>query len=255
MHLFVDPVALWLVAARFSGWMLMSPGFTEINTPRVTRAALILWLSYLLLPLVGPIEAPMGTIPNVVVAVLGEFVIGAGYGLMLRLIFSAVQFGGILIDSELGYLYAQQVNPFVPLSGGIFGRLFLLLAVLYFWLFDYFRVVIYALKESFVLVPVGAIGGALFDIGLLVKMSSNLFVGGLMIAAPIMALMFFVTISIGFLARTVQGLSLFSETFILRIVVGLLGVTVLLPLLFLLMRIEMEKILPMSSQYFKFALP
>ncbi|HEY8965613.1 MAG TPA: flagellar biosynthetic protein FliR [Candidatus Methylacidiphilales bacterium] len=255
MHLFIDPIALWLVAARLSGWMMLSPGFTEINTPQLTRAFLIVWLSYLLLPLIGPIHAPLGSWPELIVALLGEFVIGAGYGLMLRLIFGAVQFGGVLIDSELGYLYAQQVNPYVPLSGGIFGRLFLLLAVLYFWLFDYFRVVLVALRESFVLVPIGAIGGALFDLGLLVKMSGALFVGGLTMAAPIMALMFFVTISIGFLARTVQGLSLFSENFVFRIIVGLCGLVVLLPLLFLLMRIEMEQILPMSSRYFKFALP
>ncbi len=255
MHLFVDPIALWLVASRLSGWMLLTPGFTEINTPQITRGALIIWLSYLLLPIIGPIQAPLASLPDLVIALMGEFIIGAGYGLMLRLIFSAVQFGGVLIDNELGYLYAQQVNPFVPLSGGIFSRLFLLLAVLYFWLFDYFRVVIFALRESFVLVPVGAIGGALFDIGLLVKMSGALFVGGLTIAAPIMALMFFVTITVGFLARTVQGLSLFSESFVFRIVIGLTGVLVMLPLLFLLMRIEMEQILPMSSRYFKFALP
>ncbi len=159
-------------------------------------------------------------LPDLIVVMISEFIIGAGYGLVLRLIFSAVQFGGVLIDSELGYLYAQQVNPFVPISGGIFSRLFLLLAVLYFWLFDYFRVVIAALHQSFLLIPLGSLDRPLFDIGLLVRLSGALFAGGLTFAAPIMGLMFFVTITIGFLARTVQGISLFSETFILKIVVG-----------------------------------
>ena len=62
-------------------------------------------------------------------------------------------------------------------------------------------------------------------------------------------------LTLGFLARTVQGLNLFSEVFTLKIVVGLLGIITLLPLFFLLMRIELEKIVPLSSQYFKLSAP
>ena len=252
MTLLVDPIALWLMATRLSGWMLISPGFNEINTPLMTRAAMIAWLSFLLLPTVGPVQAQISTLPDLIVVMLSEFIIGAGYGLTLRLIFAAVEFGGVLIDSELGYSYASQVNPSIPPTTGVFSRLFLLLAVLYFWLFDYFRVVVAALHEGFVLVPLGSMQRNLFDIGGLVKLSGGIFVGGLTFAAPIMALMFFVTITIGFLARAVQGANLFSETFILKIVVGLSGCLLLMPLLFLLMRIELEKLIPMSSEYFKF---
>ncbi|MDE1171511.1 MAG: flagellar biosynthetic protein FliR [Verrucomicrobium sp.] len=257
MELFVNPIALWLIASRLSGWMLLSPGFAEINTPQLTRAAMILWLSYLLLPLVGPItpQAHLYTMPDIIVAVVGEFIIGAGYGLVLRLIFGAVQFGGVLLDNELGFLYAQQVNPALPVSGGIFSRLFLLMAILYFWTFDYFRIVMAAIHQSFILIPLGVMDRPLFDFAMLVKLGAALFAGGLTFAAPIMALMFFVTITVGFLARTVQGMNIFSDVFVFKVAVGLIGILVFLPLLFFIMKVQMEKIIPMSSEYFKFLSP
>ena len=252
MHLFVDPVALWLIASRLTGWLLISPGFTEINTPQLTRAGIIMWLSFLLLPLIGPIQAHLDTVPDLIVAAFIEFCIGAGYGFMLRLIFSAVQFGGVLLDSELGYTYAQQVNPYAATQSGVFSRLFLLLSILYFWIFDYFRIVIAALHQSFLLIPLGSLDRPVFDVGLFVKLGTALFAGGLTFAAPIIALMFFVNLSLGLLSRTVHGLQIFGEVFTLKIVVGLIGIFLLLPLFFLLMRVELEKIVPLSSQYFKF---
>jgi flagellar biosynthesis protein FliR len=250
-----NPITLWLIATRLSGWMIASPGFSEINTPVLTRAFLVMWMSVLLIPMVDPVPMPIGSFWELGLIMFTEFMIGAGFGLMLRMIFACVQFGGIMIDSELGYLIAQQLNPFSPATSGIFSRLFLLISILYFWLEDYFRVVIAALHQSFLLVPIGSLTQPVFDIKMFVKLSAGIFVGGLTFAAPIIALMFFVSITIGFLARTVQGINIFAENFILKIVVGLLGVYLFLGLLFRFVRIQMEQIIPLSSRYFEALVP
>ena len=251
MSLFFDPITLWLIITRLSGWMIMSPGFTEMNVPQVVRGFFLVWLAILMMPVIGPAHVEVGTLTELIMLMVAEFMIGAGFGLVLRIIFSGIQFGGILIDSELGLLAAQQLNPFFPQSTGYFSRLFLMVALLYFWLDDYARVVIAALRQSFLILPLGGLTEPQFDMGLFVRLGAGLFIGGLTFAAPIIALMFFVNISIGFLARTVQGLNIFSEAFVIKIVVGFLGVQYFLQLLFRFVRMQLDQIIPMSSRYFE----
>jgi flagellar biosynthetic protein FliR len=251
MSLFFNPITLWLIVTRLSGWMILSPGFTEINTPQLTRVYFLIWLSVLIMPLVEPAAVHLNSLPELMTIMLSEFMIGAGYGLVLRIIFSGIQLGGIMIDSELGLLAAQQLNPFLPQSSGFFSRLFLLVAILYFWVDDYFQVVFLALRQSFVLIPLGSMAEPQFDLEMFTRLGAGIFIGGITFAAPIIALMFFVNISIGFLARTVQGLNLFTEGFIVKIIVGFLGVQYFLQLLFRFVRVQLQEIIPMSDQYFQ----
>ncbi len=251
MSLFFDPITLWLIVTRLSGWMILAPGFTEINAPMMVRAFFLIWLSVLLMPLIGPAAVHIYSLPDLVAVMLTEFMIGAGFGLTLRIIFAGIYFGGTLIDAELGLLAAQQLNPFAPQSSGFFSRLFLLVSILFFWLEDYFRIVIVALRESFVLIPLGTLAEPHFDMEMFTRLSAGIFIGGIVFAAPIMALMFFVNITLGFLARAVHGINIFAEGFIIKIVVGFLGVFYFMQLMFRFVRLQLDATIPMSHKYFQ----
>jgi flagellar biosynthesis protein FliR len=84
---------------------------------------------------------------------------------------------------------------------------------------------------------------------LLIKISSGIVMGGLMIAAPLIALMFFVTTAVGFLVRAVQGLNLFVESIGLRLLIGGAGLLIFLPLILNMARGQMERLLPLSLEY------
>jgi flagellar biosynthetic protein FliR len=83
------------------------------------------------------------------------------------------------------------------------------------------------------------------------RLGGELFASGLIIAAPIAILVFILTLALGFLSRSVQQLNIFNESFTLRVTVGGAGVIFFLPLLLLLSRFSMERMLPAAADYFK----
>ncbi len=85
----------------------------------------------------------------------------------------------------------------------------------------------------------------------MVRLCARLFEAGLLVAAPIALLVFIVTIALGFLSRSVQQLNVFSESFVIRVIVGGAGVVFLLPLLLLLTRYSLERMLPAAAEYFQ----
>ncbi len=117
---------------------------------------------------------------------------------------------------------------------------------------DYASLLIFAVAKSFALVPLGSLQlGMSGNYSLLVKLGSNSFVSGLVIAAPIIAMMFFLNVTIGFLARLVQGINVFFESFTLRIIVGSLGIILFLPLILMMVRNQIEKMLPTLNAFFQ----
>lgn len=253
MSQFMNPLLFWLVGARLSGFILFCPGFgsDEMPAPRPFKALLIGWLTMAMLPTVGVPKGKLLGLPDVAVAMGCEFILGLGAALALRLLFSAVRIGGTLIDSELSFLAAEQFNPMISIQGGLFNRFLGLAGLYYFWTLDYAPLLLMGLHKSFLLVPLGSLQVGLGNYDMLVRLGSNAFVSGLVIAAPIIAMMFFLNVSIAFLAKLVQGINIFYESFTLRIIVGSAGVIFFLPLILMTVRNEMAKMIPTFSNYFQ----
>lgn len=253
MSQFVNPLLFWLVGSRLSGFLIFCPGFgsDEMPVPHPFKALLTVWLTITILPAVGQPAQPVLSMPEVLGAVACEFLLGLGSAIALRWIFAAIRFGGTLIDSELSFLAAEQFNPMISIQGGLFNRFLGLAGLYYFWAMDYSTLLLFSLSKSFVLVPIGSLQAGLGNFDLIVKVGANSFVNGLIIAAPIIALMFFLNVSIAFLAKLVQGINIFYESFTLRIIVGSAGALFFLPLMLMSVRTVMEQMIPTFSNYFQ----
>jgi flagellar biosynthetic protein FliR len=107
------------------------------------------------------------------------------------------------------------------------------------------------LHKSFQLVPLGSLQTGIGNYNLLVRLGGNAFVSGLIIAAPVISIMFFVNVSIGFLAKMVQGINVFYESFTMRIIFGTMASIFFLPLILTTVRIEMEKMIQVFSAFFQ----
>ena len=245
-------VVFWLLAARLTGFFLLAPGVLDLDVPKLVRAALVVWLACFMTPLVPRPPAIDFTYAGIACGLGAEFVFGLGLGFVTRLVVSAVQVGGSLMDNDLSLSAAQQLNPQLPsLSGGVMGRVLMIVALSYFWVSDYLSAILVGIEQSFRVLPLGAVAVTGASLELMVRLCRELFEAGLLIAAPIAMLIFIVTLALGFLSRSVQGLNVFGEAFVLRIVVGGGGVVFLLPLLLLLTRFGMERLLPAAADYFR----
>lgn len=253
MSQLVNPLLFWLVGSRLSGFILFCPGFgsDEMPAPRMFKALLIAWLTMAMIPAVALPKGVFLTLPDVGAAMACEVLLGLGAATALRIIFSAVRIGGTLIDSELSFLAAEQFNPMISIQGGLFNRFLGLAGLYYFWMLDYASLLMMGLHRSFQLVPIGSLQVGIGNYNMLIRLGANAFVSGLVIAAPIIAMMFFLNVSIAFLAKLVQGINIFFESFTMRIIVGTAGAIFFLPLILMTVRNEMAKLIPTFSAFFQ----
>jgi flagellar biosynthesis protein FliR len=247
---FLNIIVFWLLATRLTGFFLLAPGVMDMQLPKLVRVCLILWLSCFMTPLV-PAPPAMDLGWGSLIAAMGmEFLFGLGLGLVTRLVLTAVQVGGSLMDNDLSLSAAQQLSPSAGISGGVLGRVLMLIGLAYFWASDYLSALLVGIEQSFRVLPIGTVGVTQASLGLMVHLCGELFAAGLIIAAPIAMLCFIVTMALGFLSRSVQQLNVFNESFTIRVVVGGGGVVLFLPLLLDLTRFGMERLLPAAADYF-----
>jgi flagellar biosynthetic protein FliR len=251
--IFFNPIQFWLVASRLSGVVLMLPIFSEAPVPRVVKIGLVIWLTMVLTPLLKPINTSFLTAWDLGLSCLSELLLGLCLGYIVRLTFAIFEIGGTIIDTDMGYRLAEQINPQAAISGGIISRFFMLIALFYFWMLDYFPLIIMALKESFSLIPPASF--YIRDASAIVRLSTDLFASGLALAAPVLGVMFAINIGVGFLAKSIQGLNMFFEIFTLRILVGVMVIILFLPLSLAIIRDQLTHILPAMDGYLKTALP
>src|SRR5580698_4059391 len=134
---FVNIVVFWLLATRLTGFFLLAPGVQDMEVPKLVKVAVIVWLSCFMTPLVpAPPSIDLGW-STLLGAVSMEFLFGLGLGLVTRLVLSALQVGGSLMDNDLSLSAAQQLNPQGGISGGVMGRVLLLVGLAFFWMSDY----------------------------------------------------------------------------------------------------------------------
>ena len=251
MSPFFNIVVFWLLATRLTGFFLLAPGVLDMQVPKLVRVSIIVWLSCFLTPLVPVPQAVDLAWSSLLGLLVMEFFFGLGLGLVTRLVLSALQVGGSLMDNDLSLSAAQQLSPTAGISGGVMGRILMLIGLAYFWSSDYLSVLLVGIQQSFRVLPLGSVGVTQTSLELMIRLSAELFAAGLIIAAPIAVLCFIVTMALGFLSRSVQQLNVFSESFTLRVVVGGAGVVLFLPLLLELSRFGLERMLPAAADYFR----
>jgi len=251
MSFLLNIVVFWLLATRLTGFFLLAPGIQDLQVPKLVRVAAIVWLSLFMTPLVpAPPNFSLEWI-NLLSALFMEFLCGLGLGLVTRLVLSAVQAGGALMDNDLALSAAQQLSPSAGISGGVLGRIMMLLGLAFFWMSDYLSALLLGIVQSFRVLPLGTVGVTQASLDLMVRLTGETFAAGLIIAAPIAILCFIVTMALGFLSRSVSQLNVFQESFTLRVIVGGSGVVLFLPLLLDLSRFGLERMLPAAADYFK----
>ena len=216
------PVFL-LVLFRVTGVVMLAPVFGSQAIPAPAKVFLSLVLAMLFFPLVkgqggaAPVEAG-----SLALAVAGELAVGLLIGFAAALLFAGVQFGGHLIDQELGLQQAALLDPVLNEQISILGQFKVLLATLVWLLINGHHLLISSIADSFRAVP---LMGLRFTEGAAMHLSDTLmrdfFRMGVGIAAPALVTLFLITIAMAFMARTAPEMNVFALSFTLRLAVGL----------------------------------
>jgi len=219
---------LMLVLARVSGVIIMVPIPGVSAGPSSARIILALALTVALFP-VWPAPAVGGPVVGKLLGwMASETAFGLTIGVAVAFLLEGVQMAAQVIGLQAGYSFASTVDPTTRADTTSLQVVSQLLAGSLFFAFGFDRQVIRILARSLAAIPGGtyALNGSIVEA--VTRLGSAIFVTGLQLAAPVLALLLLLDIAFAVLGRLQTQLQLLSLSFSIKMVVGLAFLTVIL---------------------------
>ena len=216
------------VLVRTGSILFTAPIFGAMNVPMQVKFGLTLLLAILLTPLTPAVALP-AAMTGVIISLAGEVLIGASIGLAVKFIFTGIEYAGQVASFQMGIGMASAYDPINSAQITVLGKFLSILTLLIFLTVNGHLMVILALKKSFDVIPAYGftLSGELME-GLII-FSKEIFILGLKFAAPVLAILIFVHIAMGIMARTVPQLNMFAVGFAVTISVGFVMILISLP--------------------------
>lgn len=217
-----DLTAGMMVFMRASAMLAIFPIFSMQNFPVQLRTALGLLVAFLVTPTLGQRAAIPTTMAGLIGCMLVEVGIGLLLGFICRILFYMLEFAGSLMASEMGLNMGAALNPFSHNRSEAPGLILFYLGAIIFLTLDLHHWVLIAFQRTFQFLP---IGGAHLREALLqdfVQRTGQIFVTGLLMAAPMIAVSFLINLVFSVMGRAVPQMNVFAESFAIRILAGLL---------------------------------
>jgi flagellar biosynthetic protein FliR len=191
------------------------------------RLGVLLLMTLLLAPVaVGALTSA----PQLTPATLGtEALIGLAIGLGAAIIIGAAEMAGDTMASQMGLSGAAILDPLDGSHLPVLGTFMRLVAMTILLSTGLHEVMLRALAESFEVLPAGSPVSVTGGLAAMVGMGARLFVIGVRLAAPVIAVVFIVTLALAVLSRTAQQLNLLTVSLPVQIAVGLLALSASMP--------------------------
>lgn len=217
----VNVATFVLVFLRVSGIFVFGPIVSSPSLPARFRIYLSMAIAVLMM---GAVQAPRVEIHNMVdlvVAMVGEILVGFVLGSFLQMIFQSLQLAGQTAGQQLGLSLANVINPQFDEQTSTTSVVYATVASLTFFGIGAHREMIAALLETFDAIPPAEVfyRDSVRELALAVFQQSMVF--ALRVAAPVTVVLLLAEITMGFIGRTVPQLNILSVGFSLRILLGL----------------------------------
>ena len=218
-----------LVLVRVAGIFTVAPIFGNVNVAPMVRVGMAACLAFVFLPMAQFDASGLEFLPFLLV-VVKEALIGIVMGFLASMIFTAIQMAGSYIDLQVGFGFANVVDPMMKHHSAVIGQLYNFAATLLFLALNGHHLMIRGLADSFAVLPLGSATLSAEATSTILQIFVVLFVASLKIGAPVIGAIFLTDVSLGILARTVPQLNVLVVGFPAKLTVGMLAVFAALPL-------------------------
>ena len=212
-ELFTFLILLLIASLRVGAFLISAPFFGGRMVPLQIRIVFSFCLGFWIL---GTLQFPdQNTLlgPKLVLIVLQELFIGLTVGLVLNICFAAVSLAGEKIAATSGLAFASQVDPTGGGQSPVISQIFMIFLIVVFFSVNGHLIVLGLIYKSFEFYPLGQFKsyGDLISAGL--SASDILFRSAAIIVLPVVIVLLFVNIAIGFITKSAPQLNLFSFGF------------------------------------------
>lgn len=212
---------LLLIFVRVSAFFVTIPLFSYKTIPsqlKIVLAFVLSWMMYYTFS----IEA-FTINGDYLLLVLKEAIVGLVLGLVVYIVFSAVQIAGGFIDFQMGFAMANIVDPQTGAQSPLMGQFFNFLLLLVFLAINGHHLVLDGIFYSYQFMPIDQFFPKFGDaesIEYIMKLFVAVFAIAFQMSAPIIATLFLVTLALGITGKTVPQLNIFVVGFPIKIAVG-----------------------------------
>jgi flagellar biosynthetic protein FliR len=139
--------------------------------------------------------------------------VGAAMGFSMRLVFAAIEYAGELASSTMGFSFASFFDPTTQGRSAAISQFLSMVATMAFLAVNAHLVLLAALSESFVSLPISSTPLSLAAPLELARLGSRIFSAGLQISLPIIAALLITNVALGILTRAAPQLNIFGIGF------------------------------------------
>lgn len=206
--------------ARIAAALMTAPIISVEAANARMRLMLALGLTFLVLPQFSwPVVEPF-SIEGMAI-LLREIGIGVLMGLSLQVVTAAAVLAGQAISNSMGLSMANLIDPNLG-NVPLLSQFLLIIATLIFFTLGGPLLLVSALVDSFTALPVGQTDFGLDAITRLLSWSSMIFLGGLLIALPVLAMLLVLNIGVGVMTRAAPSLNMMAVGMPATLFAGLL---------------------------------
>jgi flagellar biosynthetic protein FliR len=212
-----------LVFLRSGAALVVFPVLSSAQVPVRLRVSLAAMLAFLVAPTLPPQTFQPGLdFPGLVLVMVREVGVGLLMGFVSRLAFHALEFCAGIVGLEVGLNVAASFNPLSEARTEFFGTATFFLGAMLLFSLDLHHWMLAALQRSYALVPANHAGLSMPLYHEVLHRTAQVFQAGLVMAAPILAISFLISVTFALLSRAVPSMNVFAESFSFRILAGLL---------------------------------
>ena len=211
-----------LIFMRMSGFLLFNPLLGRSNLPAMVKTGMALVLSILVFGTAGTGVPQPDTLVELAFRLLLELGIGLVLGFVMRVVFSVVQIGGEVIDTQMGMTMAQiydassQAN--LSVTGGVLNVLLLLL----FFAGNGHHTLLRIVMTSGEVVPFGEAALSSAAANAMLSLFVECTVLGIKLCMPILAAELLGQVGMGVLMKAIPQINVFSINIELKVLIGLI---------------------------------
>jgi flagellar biosynthetic protein FliR len=228
-----DLIQAWVVTiliplVRLLGFVAIAPFFGNQAISMPIKVA----MGILLAMMIAPAAPAMPTVDLLslrgILIIAEQMIIGLAIGLMMQIIFSAIEMAGQISGMTMGFGFATNYDPQSAGSTIVISQLMGILALLVFLSMNGHLIMISALLESFYAFPVTA-EPRMIDGMTIAIWGAKLFSISLQLSLPIVATLLITNLALGILTKSSPQLNIFGIGFPITLCVGFLVIMLMLP--------------------------
>ncbi|MDQ7044920.1 MAG: flagellar biosynthetic protein FliR [Sulfurimonas sp.] len=212
-------VGFLLLFFRFTSLFLAVPIFSHKNIPMNIKASMAFFFAIVFYSSMPEITFEVNA-PNLILAILSEFMFGLAIGVILLLSYNVITFAGGQISFMMGFSMASAIDPQTGVSMPIISQFLSLMGLMVLLALDLHHWMILYIENSLHTIPLGGfiMQENLFDY--IIYATSRMFLVGFTIAFPIIALSWLADVIFGMLMKTMPQFNLLVIGFPIKIMVS-----------------------------------